>query len=170
MFPDAHAAFIGHLPPEERHDVLGAYLRRLVHPDPAIHIAAARAWSVYEGSCSTLLPSPDTVASFAQDRTALGLARIEAHFFAHDLFLRPAGLLAGMDRIAHLPADIIQGRYDTRCPPRQMEVYEAKMKGLGKDIEVVWFDSGHGTGATEELITWYDRMLRFARRVTGQTT
>jgi len=44
------------------------------------------------------------------------------------------------------------------------------MKGLGKDIEVVWFDSGHGTGATEELITWYDRMLRFARRVTGQTT
>ena len=59
---------------------------------------AARAWSVYEGSCSTLLPSPDTVASFAQDRTALGLARIEAHYFANDLFLPPGGLLAHMDR------------------------------------------------------------------------
>ena len=67
------------------------------------------------------------------------------------------------------PLLVIQGRNDTRCPPRQMELYEAKMKALGKDIEVVWFDAGHGTGATEELITWYDRMLRFARRVAGLT-
>ena len=79
---------------------------------------AARAWSVYEGSCSTLLPSPDTVTSFAQDRTALGLARIEAHYFAHDLFLPPGGLLGGMHRIGHLPAEIVQGRYDMICPPR----------------------------------------------------
>jgi proline iminopeptidase len=79
---------------------------------------AARAWSVYEGSCSTLLPSPDTVASFAQDRTALGLARIEAHYFASDLFLPPEGLLAGMGSIAHIPAEIVQGRYDMICPAR----------------------------------------------------
>ena len=94
VFPDAHAAFVGHLTPEERHDVLAAYLRRLTSADPAVHMTAARAWSVYEGSCSTLLPSPDTVSSFAQDRSALGLARIEAHYFAHDLFL-PAGRPAG---------------------------------------------------------------------------
>ncbi len=118
VFPEAHAAFVGFLPDTERNDLLGSYLRRLNNPDPAIHMPAARAWSIYEGSCSTLLPSPDTVASFAQDRTALGLARIEAHFFAHDLFLPPGGLLAGMDRIAHLPADIIQGRYDMVCPAR----------------------------------------------------
>ena len=118
VFPDAHAAFAGHLPPEERADILGSYLRRLTSPDPAVHMSAARAWSVYEGSCSTLLPSPDTVASFAQDRTALGLARIEAHYFAHDLFLPPGGLLAGMHRIGHLPAEIVQGRYDMVCPAR----------------------------------------------------
>ncbi len=118
VFPDAHAAFAGHLPPSEREDVLGAYLRRLTDPDPAVHMAAARAWSVYEGSCSTLLPSPDTVTSFAQDRTALGLARIEAHYFAHDLFLPPGGLLGGMHRIGHLPAEIVQGRYDMICPAR----------------------------------------------------
>ncbi len=82
----------------ERGDLLGTYLRRLTDPDPMVHMAAARAWSVYEGSCSTLLPSPDTVASFAQDRTALGLARIEAHYFAHDLFLPPEGLLGHMHR------------------------------------------------------------------------
>ncbi len=118
VFPDAHAAFVGHLPAEERHDVLGAYLRRLTDLDPSVHLPAARAWSVYEGSCSTLLPSPDTVTSFAQDRTALGLARIEAHYFAHKLFLPPGGLLAHMAPIGHLPGEIVQGRYDMICPAR----------------------------------------------------
>lgn len=116
VFPDAWAAFSEHLPPEERGDLLGAYLRRLCDPDPAVHLPAARAWSQYEGSCSTLLPSPETVASFAQDRTALGLARIEAHYFAHDLFLPPEGLLGRMDRLAGIQAEIVQGRYDMVCP------------------------------------------------------
>ncbi len=116
FYPDAHATFAGFLPEPERTDLLGAYLRRLTHPDPAIHMPAARAWSVYEGSCSTLLPSPDTVSSFAQDRTALGLARIEAHYFAHGLFLPPGGLLTEMHRIAQVPAEIVQGRYDMICP------------------------------------------------------
>jgi len=116
VFPDAWAAFSEHLPPEERGDLLGAYLRRLCDPDPAVHLPAARAWSQYEGSCSTLLPSPETVASFAQDRTALGLARIEAHYFAHDLFLPPEGLLGRMDRLAGIDAEIVQGRYDMVCP------------------------------------------------------
>ena len=118
IFPDAHANFVGFLPPSDRHDVLGAYIRRLNDPDPAVHMPAARAWSVYEGSCSTLLPSPETVMSFAQDRTALGLARIEAHYFRHGLFLPTGGLLAHMDRIAAIPGEIVQGRYDMVCPTR----------------------------------------------------
>ena len=118
FFPDAHGSFAGFLPESERGDLLGNYLRRLTDPDPSVHMTAARAWSVYEGSCSTLLPSPDTVASFAQDRSALGLARIEAHYFAHGLFLPEGGLLGGMERIGHLPAEIVQGRYDMICPAR----------------------------------------------------
>ena len=117
IFPDAHGQFVRFLPEPERGDVLGSYLRRLTDPDPSMHLPAARAWSIYEGSCSTLLPSPDTVASFAQDRTALGLARIEAYYFAHGLFLPPEGLLGRMDRIGHIPAEIVQGRYDMVCPP-----------------------------------------------------
>jgi proline iminopeptidase len=116
IFPDAHATFAGFLPPEERHDLLTHYLRRLSDPDPTIHMPAARAWSVYEGSCSTLLPSPETVLSFAQDRSALGLARIEAHYFANNLFLPPGGLLAGIDQLAGIRAEIVQGRYDMICP------------------------------------------------------
>ena len=116
IFPDAHAAFAGFLPEAERGDLLASYLRRLTDPDPEVHMAAARAWSIYEGSCSTLLPSPDTVASFAQDRTALGLARIEAHYFAHGLFLPPGGLLGRMNAIGKIPGEIVQGRYDMICP------------------------------------------------------
>ena len=119
IFPDAHASFAGFLPEAERGDVLGGYLRRLTDPDPSVHLPAARAWSVYEGSCSTLLPSPETVSSFAQDRTALGLARIEALLFRP----RPVPAARGAARrhAPHrpaCPAEIVQGRYDMICPPR----------------------------------------------------
>ena len=58
IFPDAHAAFAGHLPPEERHDLLANYLKRLTEPDAQTHMAAARAWSVYEGSCKHAAAEP----------------------------------------------------------------------------------------------------------------
>lgn len=117
FFPDVWAPFAQHAGATEPSALLAAYRRLLEDPDPQVHLPAARAWSIYEGCCSTLLPSPDTVASFAEDRTALGLARIEAHYFANGLFLPEGGLLGGMERIAHLPAEIVQGRYDMICPP-----------------------------------------------------
>jgi len=117
IFPECHAAFIGHLSEDERRDVLGSYLARLTSPQSAVQMAAAKAWSMYEGNCSTLLPSPDTVAAFANDRAALGLARIEAHYFSNGLFLPPGGLLAGMELLRDIPSEIVQGRYDIVCPP-----------------------------------------------------
>ena len=157
FFPDAHATFAGFLPEEERDDLLGNYLRRLSDPDPAVHMAAARAWSIYEGSCSTLLPSPDTVASFAQDRTALGLARIEAHYFANGLFLPPQGLLAGMHRIGHIPAEIVQGRYDVVCPPRT--AFELAAAWPAARLTIVP-DAGHSAlepGIRRGLVTAVER-------------
>lgn len=118
VFPDAHAAFSQFLPEAERGDLLKNYLARLTDPDPNIHGPAARVWSVYEGSCSTLLPSFEAVSAFAQDRAAIGLARIEAHYFANDLFLPPGGLLAHMAPLRHIPGEIIQGRYDMICPAK----------------------------------------------------
>ena len=77
---------------------------------------AARAWSVYEGSCSTLLPSPETVAYYASDVVALGLARIEAHYFVNDIFLPENALLENARRLHGTPGIIVQGRYDVVCP------------------------------------------------------
>jgi proline iminopeptidase len=116
VFPEAWRAFSGFLPADERGDLLGSYYRRLIDPDPAVHMPAARAWSVYEGACSTLLPSPETITAFGEDRMALGLARIEAHYFKHDIFLPENSLLANVDRIRRIPATIVQGRYDMVCP------------------------------------------------------
>ena len=81
-----------------------------------MHLPAARAWSTYEGACSTLRPSPETVSYFAADGVALGLARIEAHYFSHDIFLPENSLLERVGRIRHLPCLIVQGRYDAVCP------------------------------------------------------
>ena len=117
FFPDAWAAFAGAIPESERDDLLSAYHRRLMDPDPRVHLPAARAWSVYEGSCSTLLPSPETVAAFGEDRMALGLARLEAHYFKNRIFLPENALLDNVGRIRGIPAAIVQGRYDSVCPP-----------------------------------------------------
>ena len=116
LFPEAWEAFVAPIPPAERGDLLAAYYRRLTHPDPAVHMPAAHAWSIYEGSCSTLLPSAETVSYFAGDVVALGLARIEAHYFTHDIFLPENALLDNVGRIRHLPCTIVQGRYDAVCP------------------------------------------------------
>jgi len=116
VFPEAWRSFAGFLPEAERGDLLAGYYRRLIDPDPAVHLPAARAWSIYEGACSTLMPSPDTVAAFGEDRMALGLSRIEAHYFTHHLYAPEADLVRHVGRIRHLPAIIIQGRYDMVCP------------------------------------------------------
>jgi proline iminopeptidase len=116
VFPEAWRSFAELLPPSERGDLLRNYYRRLIDADPAVHLPAARAWSSYEGACSTLLPSPETVASFGEDHKALGLARIEAHYFINGSFMADGELLANIGRVRNIPATIIQGRYDMVCP------------------------------------------------------
>ena len=116
IFPEPWREFSGYIPREERGDLLTAYHRRLVDPDPAVHMPAARTWSIYEGSCSTLLPNPALVADFASDRVSLGLARIEAHYFRHDIFLPPDFLLRNIGLLKAVPGVIVQGRYDIVCP------------------------------------------------------
>jgi len=114
IHPEAWRRFVEMLPEPERGDILRGYLRRLFDPDPCIHMPFARAWSEYEGTCSTLVPNPDLVREFSDD--ALALARLEAHFFAHQCFLVPDQLLANLYRIQHLPASIVHSRYDVVCP------------------------------------------------------
>lgn len=116
IFPEAWQAFVNHVPAGERDDLLEAYWRRLDSREASVRMAAARAWSIYEGACSSLLPSPELIAASGEDTHALGLARIEAHYFRANRFTPEDRLLRDLPRIRHLPAVIVQGRYDVVCP------------------------------------------------------
>jgi proline iminopeptidase len=143
VFPENWRTFAGFIPEAERGDLLAAYHRRLVDPDPAVHMPAARTWSVYEGSCSTLLPDAGAVQRFADDRVALGIARIEAHFFMNRCFLEDDQLLRGVDRIRHLPTRIVQGRYDMVCPIQTADRLVRAWPEAGYTIVP---DAGHSAG------------------------
>lgn len=116
LFPEAWREFSGLVPEHEREDLLAAYHARLTDPDPAVHMPAARAWGHYEAACSTLLPNEALVHSFESDAVALSLARIEAHYFMNDIFLPENSLLDNLHKVRHLPAVVVQGRYDAVCP------------------------------------------------------
>jgi proline iminopeptidase len=164
IFPEAWRAFAGFLPKAERDDLLAGYYRRLTNPDPRIHMPAARAWSVYEGACSTLLPNPETIAAFGEDRLALGLARIEAHYFSHHLFPPERDLIGRIDRIRQLPATIVQGRYDMVCPIRSAD----ELSRAWPEAEyVIVRDAGHSAmepGIREQLVLAAERRKTARRR------
>jgi proline iminopeptidase len=117
LFPEEFRKLVAPLKPEQQTDwwvILQAYYKLLTNPDPNIHMPAAKIWSCYEGAMATLLPNRNVVAAY--DAMALGLARIEAHYFLHDIFLPENDLLNKIDRIRHIPAVIVHGRYDIVCP------------------------------------------------------
>ena len=87
-----------------------------------------------------MLPTNDLPTGKADWGYALSLARLEAHYFKNRMFLPPAGLLAGMDRLLHLPAIIVQGRYDVICPAASADALARVWRGA--DLVMVP-DAGH---------------------------
>ena len=116
LFPDAWEDYIKPIPPAEREDMLTAYYKRLTSPEPQVRLEAARAWSIWEASTSRLLPDPDLMQRFGENQFADAFARIECHYFINKGFLEPEQLLLNVERIRHIPAVIVQGRYDVVCP------------------------------------------------------
>lgn len=117
IFPDAWQEYIKPIPPEERHDFISAYYKRLISDNLEVQLAAAKAWSMWEASTSKLLPDHDLMERFSDGNFATAFARIECHYFMNGGFFESEDqLLANVDRIRHIPGAIIQGRYDVVCP------------------------------------------------------
>lgn len=116
IFPEAFRDLENFIPEDERENIPAAYYKRLTSGHKDLELEAATIWSRYEGTCATLLPNPDLVKSFENPNTALCIARIETHYFVHDAFLPPEGILGHVDKIRHIPTIIVQGRYDIVCP------------------------------------------------------
>jgi proline iminopeptidase len=157
LFPEAQRQLAEFIPQSERHDLLAAYHRRLVDPDPAVHQPAAVQWATFEASCSTLLPNPDLVSAFCSAKTALSLSRIEAHYFVNQIFLPDNSLLAQVDRIRSIPAVIVQGRFDAVCP---IVSADELARAWPEARYVIVAGAGHSAfepGITRELVAACDR-------------
>lgn len=157
FFPEAQRKLAEFVPAAERHDLLGAYHRRLIDADPRVHLPAAREWATFEASCSTLRPDPELVAAYGDEHAALSLARIEAHYFMNGIFLPQDSLLAGVDRLRAIPAVIVQGRYDAVCP---IVTADELARAWPEARYVVVPDAGHSAfepGIAHELVAACDQ-------------
>jgi len=160
FFPKEFDQFVADIPAPERANLLQAYAKRLFGNDPTQSLQAARTWSRFEGSCLHLLQHPEVADQFGTDAVALGVGRLEAHYFLHDAFLTDDQLIDNIDRIRHLPAAIIQGRYDVVCPIRSAwRLHQAWPEASFQIIE----DAGHAAfepGIASALVAATERFRR----------
>jgi len=158
IYPDAWEPYLAAIPEAERGDLVAAYYRRLTSPDASARLAAAKAWSVWEGGTSYLLPNADYIASTGTDEFALAFARIECHYFVNrGFFARDDQLLHDAHKLKNIPALIVQGRYDVVCPMRS--AWDLHRAWPEADLRIVP-DAGHSAleaGITHELIAATDR-------------
>lgn len=117
IFPDGWEEYVRIIPEAERGDMIAAYYRRLTSDDHAIRVEAAQAWSTWEAGALKLIPDQSVIDDFSEVEMALALARIECHYFMNNCFFETDNyLLENIDRIRHIPAVIVHGRYDVVCP------------------------------------------------------
>ncbi|MFT4537780.1 MAG: proline iminopeptidase [Planctomycetota bacterium] len=157
--PELWREFAEHLPQDERDDLLEGYWRRLTGEDRAVALEAARHWSIYEGSCCTLLPNPEYTDAFAGDDLAWNLARLEAHYFRAGIEPQKS-ILDRIECIRHIPAFAVHGRYDIVCPVRSLHDLSCAWPELDAQIVPDAGHSSHEPGITRELVAAMDRIAR----------
>jgi proline iminopeptidase len=161
MFPDLWEHYLAPLTAEERTDCIASYYRRLTSEDKSTLLTAARAWSIWEGALSFMKMNADYVKRYGDAEFAAAFARIECHYFIHGGFLdRPNQLLEDVPRIRHIPAVIVQGRFDVVCPARS--AWDLHKAWPEADLRIVP-DAGHSAfepGTARELIKATDRFAK----------
>lgn len=158
LYPDAWETYLAAIPEVERGDLMSAYHRRLTGPDAKARTDAARAWSVWEGATSFLWQDQSHIQSSGEDDFALAFARIECHYFVNGgFFEHDDQLLRNVGRIRHIPAVIVQGRYDVVCPLRS--AWDLHRAWPEADLRIVQ-DAGHSAfepGILHQLLEATDR-------------
>ncbi|MFO0618264.1 MAG: prolyl aminopeptidase [Polyangiaceae bacterium] len=158
LFPDAWAQYLAEIPPAERGDLMRAYHTRLTGDDRSVALSAARAWSVWEGSTSCLHPDAELIRKMGGDLFALAFARIECHYFVNKGFFdRENQLIEDVGRIRHIPAVIVQGRYDVVCPAQS--AWELSRAWPEAELHLIP-DAGHSameSGILDQLVRATDR-------------
>ncbi len=161
MFPDLWEHYLEPLTAAERTDCIASYYKRLTSEDKSTLLTAARAWSIWEGALSFIKMNADYVKRYGDAEFAAAFARIECHYFIHGGFLdRPNQLLEDVEKIRHIPAVIVQGRFDVVCPMRS--AWDLHKAWPEADLRVVP-DAGHSAfepGIARELVKATDRFAK----------
>ena len=116
LFPDEWERYVKPIPQDQRNDFIKAYYRLLTSDDEIKRMGAAKAWSGWEGACSTLKRNQSVQNHFTEPHVALAMARIECHYFINDSFIKENQIIENMHKIVHIPGVIVHGRYDLVCP------------------------------------------------------
>lgn len=160
LFPDAWEHYIAAIPEVERHDMISAFHRRLTSPDEATRLAAARAWSVWEGATSFLHVDQAFVSGHEDPAFALAFARIENHYFVNGGFFEVDNqLLRDAPAIADIPGVIVHGRYDVVCPIQNAWDLH---KAWPKSELVINAGSGHSAFEAEHVHALVEATDRYA--------
>lgn len=160
IFPDAWEKYLAPIPEAERGDLVAAYYRRLTSTDPKVRSEAGKAWSMWEGRTSYLLPNESYLAKTGEDSFADAFARIECHYFVNGGWLADdKALLArpNIEKIRKIPGTIVNGRYDVVCPIES--AWALHRAWPEADLRIVE-DAGHAAhepGILHELIEATDR-------------
>jgi proline iminopeptidase len=118
FFPEPWNTLCAYLPAKERHNVLMAYEKLIFSDDLNISTQAAICWNAFENSIMSLLPRPAATNSEVNGKVELARARVQIHYIQNHCFVGGRDLLAeAKEKLAHIPTQIIQGRYDMVCPP-----------------------------------------------------
>ncbi|BBB31263.1 prolyl aminopeptidase [Neptunomonas japonica] len=160
IFPDYWQDFICLIPKNEQGNLLSAYYQRLTSQNEIERMAAAKAWAVWEGRCSTLDPNPNIVDHFADPHTALSIARIEAHYFINQAFIESNQIIENAGKIAHIRTTLVHGRYDMICPIEQAHTLHQVLPNA--ELHIVR-DAGHSSfeaGTIDNLVRATDDFAR----------
>jgi len=157
IFPDAWERYLAPIPLNERGDMIAAYYKQLTSEDNEVRKVAARAWAGWEGRTLSLLPDEKRVSRFEGDDFSIAFARIECHYFINGgFFERDGQLLYNIDQIRHIPAVLVQGRYDV-CTP-MMSAWDLHRAWPEANLRIV-DDAGHAAsepGIVNELVNATD--------------
>ncbi len=116
IFPDFWQEYLNELPEGTGQANVKAAYDIMTGDDKALALKVAKAWSIWEIRCCTLIPNQDFVDAATGDEAAWTLARHEAHFMINDCFLSDNQILANCDKIKDIPTTIVHGTYDIVCP------------------------------------------------------
>ena len=159
LFPDYYRDFLAPLEGDARH-LLSRYYRLLTSPNELARLNAARAWAVWEGRISTLLPRPDAESHYGEAHSALALARIECHYFVNHCFIEENHIIRELERVRHLPAVLVHGRYDVICKPAAALSLSEHWPGLALQIVPGAGHSAFEPGMIDALVKATDHMAK----------